>query len=60
MELSRYFSHLIHRKELRILALFLEVYIRAVVSGGAGGALAPLEFGISEQTTEREIRSMYY
>ena len=31
---------------------------RAVVRGGAGGALAPPEFGVSEKRTEREMDSL--
>ena len=38
----------------------LEIYFesRAVVRGGAGDALAPPEFGVSEKRTERELDSL--
>ena len=34
------------------------IVIRAVVRGGAGGALAPPEFGVSDKRTERELDSL--
>ena len=34
----------------------MNILVRAVVRGIAGGALAPLEFGVSEKRTEREMK----
>ena len=31
---------------------------RAVVRGGAGGAISPSKFGVAEKRTEREIDSL--
>ena len=36
----------------------MNILVRAVVRGIAGGALAPLEFGVSEKRTERGIESL--
>ena len=38
--------------------MFHDSISRVVVRGGAGGALAPPEFWVSEKRTEREIDSL--